>query len=48
MMQYFNSVTGVSIETDCIISGDNWEECDQDAAPPKKEKKPPAEKADEK
>lgn len=34
-MRYTNKVTGAVIETDCLISGGDWEACEQAKQPAK-------------
>lgn len=34
-MRYMNKVTGAVIETDCLISGGDWEACEQVKQPAK-------------
>lgn len=34
-MRYMNKVTGAVIETDCMISGGDWEACEQVKQPAK-------------
>ncbi|MEG2843513.1 MAG: hypothetical protein RR900_08495 [Ruthenibacterium sp.] len=46
MMQYFNSVTGVSIETDCTVEGGNWELVPEQEKKRKKSEKSAAENAE--
>lgn len=45
-MRYMNKVTGAVIETDCLISGGDWEACEQVKQPAKNTGSKRGEKSD--